>query len=438
MFFQNGQRAKQLQDWRAFQKAQYADLQGVGSMPGGGGAMLGGESAFARSPMGIYSAQQGGAAGRDAAYQKKRGGGFTARYGESVSDADLDKYLQANGIEAPYNGAGQRTTTVHSRAQSPPLGTSTYGVGSSLGGSMVDQYLAGIKSQYGMANMANEQRYKQVLDSKNSLMGNVEQHLDSWGETRRKLNEERSAETLGDINANLSSRGLGNSTRGGAFQERNARDLDFLQQDLAERKDIREVNYMTGLTQDRDAFVERRTDEVPDVGAAMQLAAQMGESGMGGQRRPSVTSPTGYTTTTTRSGPDMQYDPMYNSVWGRPQEGGGGAVDTSGLFPAAEAIKQAYFGGGQRAGGGGGGGQGGGQGGGGQGGQGQQGGRPKTVQIPDRDTGEMVDFDISSPANYLAYLQYLNTGPAQMDMSLMQKRNLKLEIRKAKRAASRA
>jgi len=66
-----------------------------------------------------------------------------------------------------------------------------------------------------------------------------------------------------------------------AFQQRNARDLALTQQDLSERKSARQIGYDTALTQDQNAFIERRNDVGPDQNALLQLALQYGQSGNG-------------------------------------------------------------------------------------------------------------------------------------------------------------
>ena len=366
----NGQRMAQRNDWMKLQRAQLEDLYRVNSdknnVRGTASeyADADARSKFANTSQGRYWQSKGSKAFEDA-YANNRYGGFTHLHGNPLSDEQVEQYLRMNNIAPPGLGTGQRQVTTHTRntygpsATAPLTAPATMGSGAGTGNSLLDQYMNSIKMQANMANAANEARYRQVLNSKNNLMNNVSQRLEGWGDTQHALNEELMKERLADIQADLSSRGLGNTTRGAAFQERNARDLGFLQQALAEKVDERAINYMTDLTQDRDAFVERRTDEAPDVNEALKLALVLGERGNGaGMAAGGVPGGAGMvpasTTTVENFGPTGNPNP-----WGATQPqytpllGATGGPGT-GLYPAADAINQAIlgspgvFGGGQR------------------------------------------------------------------------------------------
>jgi len=85
-------------------------------------------------------------------------------------------------------------------------------------------------------------------------------------------------ESMGNIRGNLAARGLTDSTIGDAFQARNDRDLALTQQDLSERKSARRLGYDIDLTNNANAFIERRTDRGPDNTALLALSAKLGEA----------------------------------------------------------------------------------------------------------------------------------------------------------------
>lgn len=138
------------------------------------------------------------------------------------------------------------------------------------------------------ANRQNQLRYDQVLQSQDALYGRTMGEVDNWGNVQRQLNDEKAAETLSSIKADMAARGIANSNVTPAFQQRNARDLALTQQDLSERKSARRIGYDTALTQDQNAFIERRNDIGPDQNALLQLAMEYGRSGNGTGTLPQV------------------------------------------------------------------------------------------------------------------------------------------------------
>ena len=163
------------------------------------------------------------------------------------------------------------------------------------GESDLQKFLADAQSQYDAANKANEERYADILGRLEGSRDRNLERVENYGVAAGADLEERAAETLGNIKARLSARGLGNSTIFSAFEQRNARDLANEQQRLSERVDSRTADYDQRLTADIASFMERRNDVGPDYNQIANIAQQYGLSGDGqGYQAPEEVASSGY------------------------------------------------------------------------------------------------------------------------------------------------
>ncbi len=158
-----------------------------------------------------------------------------------------------------------------------------YGGGSGYGGydggnPFILNLLEEAEKQREAANAANEARYQEIKTSKNKLRDRALAEAENWGATERRNTEEASRRELNRINANLAARGLGNSTITGAFDLQAKRNLRDQLVDLSERKSARTLGYDIDLTKDRDAFIERKTENAPDYNTILSLAKEYGNS----------------------------------------------------------------------------------------------------------------------------------------------------------------
>ena len=144
--------------------------------------------------------------------------------------------------------------------------------------SLMAQISQQYQKQMDAANAANEARYSEIKGNKQAQANRVMNEVGNWGNFQKAMNDEKAKETLGNIQANLASRGLGNTTIGDSFRQRNARDLQLTNQDLSERKSDRYVNYDNALSNDYNAFIERKTDKAPEYGQMQALLAKLGEA----------------------------------------------------------------------------------------------------------------------------------------------------------------
>jgi hypothetical protein len=209
-------------------------------------------------------------------------GEFNVRAGRDPTDAEVMAYIEATGGDPAAKKIQQMMERSKSDKSREALRQRLQGqAGTQQGSSLVDQMLASAKSAVDQANAANDARYGEVKDSNTALYGRVMDKVGDWGGVQSKLNEERAAESLSNQKAYLASRGLANSNVLPAFQTRNDRDLALTQQDLSEKKSAREIAYDIDLTNNANAFIERRNDIAPDLAPYYQIAMEHAKSGAG-------------------------------------------------------------------------------------------------------------------------------------------------------------
>lgn len=213
----------------------------------------------------------------DQAPAQARPGMFNVQYGVEPSPAEIQAYIRHVGGDrsakkAQGSSVGKSNSTPSAGGTAPAPGE-----GESIR-ELIAKMAADVKAQQDAANAANEARYGEVKGSNEALYGRVMGEVDNWGGVQSQLNEERARQSMGNIRGNLASRGLTDSTIGDAFQARNDRDLALTQQDLSERKSARSLGYDIDLTNNANAFIERRTDRAPDNSALLALSAKLGEA----------------------------------------------------------------------------------------------------------------------------------------------------------------
>lgn len=205
--------------------------------------------------------------------------GATFRSGESPTDTQVKQWINAHGgnpyrLELMSMGGGKKLTRRQVANALTRAGAAEQNT--------LASFLQDAQDRLNEANDANKQRYEDILkrleDRYSRNMGRVE----NWGKTAEADARESAFETMAGIQANLSARGLGNSTIVEAFRQRNARDLNRNLTQISEMRDSRAAQYDQALSGDIASFMERRTDKAPDFGQIAALAQAYGVGG-GGQ-----------------------------------------------------------------------------------------------------------------------------------------------------------
>lgn len=207
------------------------------------------------------------------------GRGMTFRSGETPTDTQVKQFINARGGN-PYQRelmglSGNKKLT---RRQ---VANALTRAGAAEQNTLAS-FLQDAQDRLNEANDANRQRYEDILKRLEERYERGMSRVSEWGKTAEADARESAFEAMAGIQANLSARGLGNSTIVEAFRQRNARDLNRNLTQISEMRDSRAAQYDQALSGDIASFMERRTDKAPDFGQIAALAQAYGVGG-GGQ-----------------------------------------------------------------------------------------------------------------------------------------------------------
>lgn len=205
--------------------------------------------------------------------------GMTFRSGETPTDTQVKQFINARGGN-PYQRelmglSGNKKITRRQVANA----LTRAGAAEQ---STLASFLQDAQDRLNEANEANKQRYEDILKRLEARYERGMERVSNWGKTAEADARESAFEAMAGIQANLSARGLGNSTIVEAFRQRNARDLNRNLTQISEMRDSRAAQYDQALSGDIASFMERRTDKAPDFGQIAALAQAYGVGG-GGQ-----------------------------------------------------------------------------------------------------------------------------------------------------------
>lgn len=221
-------------------------------------------------PLGMSSGPNASHNGLPRMPEDQMQGQFDLRHGVEPSDMDVENYIKSMGGYPQSEAKAQGPSASLAAAQAPAPGQSTADI--------IKELAAQFQKSNDKKNAANESRFQEIKGNNRDLYGRVMGEVGNWGGVQKQLNDEQAKKTLGDLQANLAARGLGNTTIGDAFRERNSRDLALVNQDLSERKSDRAVRYDTSLTNDSNAFIERKKESGPDMAQMIALVQRLGEA----------------------------------------------------------------------------------------------------------------------------------------------------------------
>lgn len=131
------------------------------------------------------------------------------------------------------------------------------------------------------ANAKNEARYNDILGGYNIREANAMRDVAALGTSQRRAIDDQHTKTAASLDQDLIERGLGNTTLRGSQMADLGEVRGRLMQDLEEKLARNRIDLGTQLSGDRLGFMERRTDEGPDVRLSTMLAGQLGEAGFG-------------------------------------------------------------------------------------------------------------------------------------------------------------
>ena len=192
------------------------------------------------------------------------------KFGQQISERDVLDFINKSG-GSPY--AKQRDklqslakTAAARQAELPKDRSVSRRVNETIKAqpSLIESLAQRFQFEQDRANYENQRRYDEGHGELSTLRNRNSERVKNWGKASKADLEERFSQNLADVTANLSGRGLGNSTIVSAFEAKNARDLAREQQRLSETVDDRASRYDSTDTRSLVDFVERRDDVGPD------------------------------------------------------------------------------------------------------------------------------------------------------------------------------
>lgn len=206
--------------------------------------------------------------------------GLALPWGETANETQLDQFIaQQKGRRGPNRGLApaQQVTTRRRDDVMRAAGTKEKQDAETA----LEKFFREAEEKIEEANDANKKRRDQILSDLDARYSRVMDRIQNFGHAARADLQERAAEAMGNIHANLSARGLGNSTVLAAFMQRNARDLAREQQRLSETVDTRAMNADMQMTSDKAGFMERIEENAPDWGQIQEMAMRYGQGNEG-------------------------------------------------------------------------------------------------------------------------------------------------------------
>lgn len=261
-----------------------------------------------RRQWGAFTDRSNYTAGGQARDKSQRPGFYDTKYGVAPTEAEVQAFWRANGggRASQRRGAPPAGSAPAGSAAATAAGTSAPASGSSYT-AILRELAAAEQKALDDANAANEARFARIDQSKGDLYGRVMGEVDNWGNVQSQLNAENAQRQIDAAKANAAERGLANSNVVQADTNQINRNLGLIQQDLSERKSDRRIGYDVNLTNDRDAFVERKYDNAPDQRDLMAIYAKLGEAeAMEKARTEAATNTAGRTPTKSRRLPQIQ------------------------------------------------------------------------------------------------------------------------------------
>ncbi len=154
-----------------------------------------------------------------------------------------------------------------------------------------DALLQQLYNEFGQAynegRAANESRYAQILEGYGDRHQAASDKLQGLGDAARNDLNRRYQNLATNVDQNLASRGLYNSTIAGTMQRGITDQQDRAMNQLNEGLRREQIGYDTALSGDTLAFMERRNDTYPDLNQMANLALQMGNTSGNRQSIPS-------------------------------------------------------------------------------------------------------------------------------------------------------
>jgi hypothetical protein len=179
----------------------------------------------------------------------------------------------------------------------PRLGQGGKGSG---GGFNLEDFLSDLTGGRDEANDANEARYQEGLSLLDAKKQEAQGFLEGQGQTGLEDIQRRATQDIAASGQDLTSRGLSGTTIGQGNERAIRGDAERSNTLLQERLNAQRLGVLGGIDSERLGFLERRSDEGPDLNAILPLLAQYGQ-------------PTGTAAGEQRANERIGYDRIFNA-----------------------------------------------------------------------------------------------------------------------------
>jgi hypothetical protein len=219
--------------------------------------------------------------------------GLSFQSSRMPSDAEITAFAEQNpAYQAAVRREKRRGQQAQQAQQGPqdnqtlpvepgnmPGGSSGFAAGPE--GNLATQALSQAVNYQNQANAFNEARYSQLLGEQGALRDRRQERAANWGTAATADIDERLQDALSNAAANAADRGLANTNVVDAYRMRASRDSAREAQRVSEMRDSRMNEYDAQDTAGLLGFIERRTDQGPDMNQLMGLLQQYGAGGGG-------------------------------------------------------------------------------------------------------------------------------------------------------------
>lgn len=147
---------------------------------------------------------------------------------------------------------------------------------------------------YAKAKKSNEARYNELLANYDTQKAEATQLLEGYGTAQKAKIADTYKQSLANSIQNLSGTGLYNTTAYGTTQTGSAKAQSASEAELNESINTQKLNAYNTINAARNAVIENRTDEYPDMSTFLNMLNQYGYTGADG-------SATGYGSSSTSS-----------------------------------------------------------------------------------------------------------------------------------------
>lgn len=202
---------------------------------------------------------------------------------ESVETFDPAMYGQLLNAMLALNvadgggGAPTGTTSYNQElARRQAAATAKESAGSTTNDQLIRQLLLQYNRSQNTANLANTARYNAILHGYDRRIAGANQLLTGLGTQSKQDILRRGIEAKATRNQDLVARGLAGTSRKPVEERKVDEETERALARLDEQLRREQLAYQTQLTGDRLSFMERRTDEQPDLNQMVALLAQLG------------------------------------------------------------------------------------------------------------------------------------------------------------------